>query len=177
MENSHKSSAKRAALCGVLGAMCVVLLYVGSMTVFDLSAIAVCAVLTMILRVEMAESPYPWIYIGVTGVLALILLPSKLFALEYILIGGIYPMVKAGFEKLYPVFAWLLKISFLDCIVLLEILISRFILVSEEARVEMTFPAVLLATVFAVLFDLALTMVISVYILKIRKILGLRKIF
>jgi len=175
--NKSSNSAKRAAVCGILAAMCVVLLYVGSVTVFDLSVVVLCAVITMIIKVEMRKSPYPWLYAVVTGALALLLLPSKLLAVEYILIGGLYPLIKAGLEKLHPVISWAMKISVLDCMVLLEILVSRFIFVSEEARIDFTVPAILLATLFAVLYDVALTVVISAYILKIRKKLGLKKLF
>ncbi|MBE6597964.1 MAG: hypothetical protein E7638_00830 [Ruminococcaceae bacterium] len=177
MDNKKKSEAKRAAVCGILCAVCVVLLYLGSVTVFDLSVIALCAVFTMVVKVELGGSVYPWLYTAVTGVLALILLPSKLLAVEYILIGGIYPLVKAVFEKFHPVVSWVLKISVIDCMVLLEIIVSRFVFVAEEARIDLTVPAILLATVFAVLYDIALTVVISAYILKIRKRLGLQKLF
>lgn len=177
MENNKKGAAKRAAVCGILCAMCVVLLYLGSITVFDMSVIVFCAIITMIVRIEFSGSAYPWLYAAVTGTLALLLLPSKLLAVEYILIGGIYPIVKAAFEKLHPVFAWILKISFIDLMFLLEILVFRFIFVAEEARVDLTVPTLLLGIVFAVLYDIALTMVISVYILKIRKKIGLKKLF
>lgn len=177
MGKNGKNAARRAAICGVLCAMCVTLLYLGSITVFDMSVIVFCAVITMIVRIEFAGSAYPWLYVGVTGVLALLLLPSKLLAVEYLLIGGLYPLAKATFEKLHPVFAWLLKISFVDSVALLEILISRILLVSETARIDLTIPALLLSTAFAVLYDIALTMVVSVYILKIRKKIGLKKLF
>ena len=154
--SNQKNTAKRAALCGIFAAVSVVLLYLGSVTVLDLSAVVICAVITMIVKVELGGSPYPWVFAAVTGILALLLLPSKLLAVEYILIGGIYPLIKAAFEKLHPVFSWFLKISLLDCMVLLEIIVSRFIFVSEEARIDLTVPAILLATVFAVVFDLAL---------------------
>jgi len=106
-----------------------------------------------------------------------LLLPSKILAVEYFLIGGIYPLAKAVFEKLHPVFSWILKVSVLDCMVLLEILISRFVLVSEEARIDFTVPAILLASAFAVVSHLALTVVISSYIMKVRKKLRLKKLF
>ncbi len=177
MNHNKIGTAKRAAVCGIFGALCVVLLYFGSLSVFDLSAIVICALLTMVVKVEVGGNAWPWLYVAVTGGLALLLLPAKLAAVEYLLIGGVYPLVKAAFEKLHPVLAWLLKLSVIDCMVLLEILITRFLLVSEEARIDLTVPALLLSTVFAVLFDLALTVAISMYILKVRKKLGLKKLF
>ena len=172
-----KSAATRAAVCGIFGALCIVLLYVGSVSVLDLSAVAICAVLTMIVKVELGKSSWPLIYVFGTGLLAMMILPSKLLAMEYLLIGGIYPLLKAFFEKLHPVFAWCLKVSVLDCMVLLELILVRFVFVSEEARLSMTVPAILLATLFAVVYDIGLTVVISAYILKIRKRLGLEKLF
>ena len=174
--NKSSSSAKCAAVCGILAAMCVVFLYVGSVTVFDLSVVVLCAVITMIVKVEMGKSPYPWLYVLVTGALVLLLLPSKILAVEYILIGGVYPLIKARLEKLRSAISWVLKICVLDCMVLLEIVVSRFVFVSEEARIDLTVPAILLATLFAVLYDIALTVVISIYILKIRKKLGIKKL-
>ena len=173
---NKKTTAKRAAVTGILCALCNVLLYLGSLSVFDLSAIVIGALITMIVRIEYGAR-WAWLYGAVTGVLALLLLPSKLLAAEYLLVGGIYPILKAVFERLHPVFAWALKISVIDCMVLLEIILGKLVFVSEEARIPMTVPAILLATTFAVLFDLALTAVITMYILKIRKRLGLEKLF
>jgi len=169
--------AKKIAICGVLCALCIIMLYLGSVTVLDASVIVFCAIITMVVKIEFGGGIFPWTYAAVTGALALLILPSKLLAVEYILIGGVYPIVKASFEKLHPVFAWLLKISFIDMMVILEILVSKFIFVAEESQFDLTVPALLLGTLFAVLYDIALTMIISVYILKIRKKLKLKKLF
>jgi len=75
--NRINNSAKRAAVCGILAAMSMVLLYVGSISVLDLSAVVICAVVTMIVKVEMGGSVYPWLYVAVTGVLPFCFCPPK----------------------------------------------------------------------------------------------------
>ena len=78
--NKQKNSTRLLTLSAILSAASVGLLYVGSLTVFDLSMILVCALVTMFLYVE-AGRKYAGLYVAVTGLLCLILLPSKLMAL------------------------------------------------------------------------------------------------
>ncbi|MCI6634697.1 MAG: hypothetical protein SOZ09_00930 [Eubacteriales bacterium] len=175
--NKQKNSTRLLTLSAILSAASVGLLYVGSLTVFDLSMILVCALVTMFLYVE-AGRKYAGLYVAVTGLLCLILLPSKLMALTYICIGGVYPILKATFEKFRPLFAWALKLSVLDSMLLLLIVLAKLVFVAEDSYFDFTLPILLGGTVFFIIYDLALTGCVTLYIVKLRRRLGMtRKLF
>ena len=169
----NKNLTKQITLCGIFAALAVVFLLIGGMTVLDLSVLCVCALMTMLLVVE-AGVKMTWIYAAVTGVLALIFLPNKLYAIEYIIFSAVYPMVKLAFERLPQLMAWPLKISFLDTMLLICIVLGQKVFLLGDEYYALTAGTVLAGTLFFVLFDMALTACITVYLVKLRKKLGLK---
>ncbi len=169
----NKNFTKQIALCGIFAALAMVFLLIGGMTVLDLSVLAVCALMTMLLVVECGVK-MTWIYVAVTGVLALLLLPNKLYAIEYIVFSAVYPLVKLHFERLPQIMAWPLKLSFLDSMLLVTIVLAQKVFVMGDEYFSLTVPTILLGTLFFVVFDLALTACITVYLVKLRKKLGLK---
>jgi len=176
MKQRQMRTSRRIAFCGIMAALTLVLLYLGSMTVLDLSAVILCALLTMLVVVECGKRA-AWITIAAAGVLALLIVPYKTLAVLYIFMGGIYPILKAIFERLRPVFAWLFKLSFLDSMLLAVIALSKLVFTAEEPFFDFSWLVLLFATVFFVVFDLALTSCITLYITKLRRRLGLGKLF
>jgi len=171
----HLSTRKKLVLCAVLAALSVALLYVGGLSVLDLTTVAVCSLITMLAMVETGEK-FAWLTVAVTGILALLLLPSKLLAMQYIFFGGVYPILKASFEKLHPIFCWLLKLSTLDSMLLAVIAASK-VMTGVDAFLDYSWLVILIASLFFVLYDRALSVGISVYIVKLRKRLGLKSLF
>ncbi len=93
---------KKISLAALMAALGVVMMYLGSLLqVLDLTAVALAALLVVLARIELG-SPYDWLVYGVTGVLSLMLMGGfNLFAPAfYLLYGGMYPILKAYFEKL-----------------------------------------------------------------------------
>ena len=164
------------AICGLLTALSVVLLYIGSLTVLDLTAVVVCALFVMLVVVELGKK-YAWLLVCVSGVLAFVLLPSKLIALTYFLIGGIYPILKARFEQFRSSFAWLLKMSAMGTMLLALIVLSKLVFTAEETYFDMSIPVILIGLLFLAVYDMALTGCVTFYIVKLRKRLGLKKLF
>ena len=173
-KTKRKRETRWLTLSAILSAASVGLLYIGSLTVFDLSMILVCALVTMFLYVE-AGRKFAGLYVAVTGLLCFILLPSKLMALTYILIGGVYPVLKATFERFRAVFAWALKLSVLDTMLLGLIVLSKLVFVAEDSYFDFTLPILLGGTIFFVIYDLALTGCVTLYIMKLRHRLGMTK--
>ena len=124
--DKRKSTTKKVALCGVFAALCLAILWVGGMTLLDLSVLVVCALMTMLLVVEAGEK-MTWVYAAATSVLALLLLPSKLYALEYLLFAAVYPILKLHFERLPALLAWK-SCHFLMCLLTA---ITRFVQLVE----------------------------------------------
>lgn len=169
----NRNFTGQIALCGIFAALAIVFLLVGGLTVLDLSVLAVCALMTMLLVVE-AGKKMTWIYVAVTGVLALILLPNKLYAIEYIVFSAVYPLVKLHFERLPQMFAWPLKISFLDSMLLITLVLAHKVFLLGDEFYSFSAPTILFGTLFFVVFDMALTACITVYLVKLRKKLGLK---
>ncbi len=170
-----KSTTKKITLCGIFAALCIAFLYIGGFTVADLSVLIICAIMTMIVLVETGEK-YAWMYVGVTGVLALLLLPSKLYALEYIMLAAVYPILKMHFERMHSLFAWLVKISTLDCMLILLVLLGQYVFMAGDEFFALSAVTVIVGTLFFVLYDFCLSACITLYIVKLRKRFAKNKI-
>ena len=112
-----------------------------------------------------------------TGALSLLLLPVKLPAVMYLFFGGIYPILKARMEKTPYWLSWLFKLSTLDTMLLGTIALSKLVFTAEEPFFDFTGIVLLVGTVFFIVYDLALTTCVTAYITRLRKRLGLKKLF
>ncbi len=164
---TNKNLTKKLAFGGVMAALAITLLYLLGLTALDLSLLILCSLMTMLVMVECGVK-ITWVYAAVTGVLALILLPSKLYAVQYLLFSAVYPIAKMYFERLRAMFAWLLKLSILDSMLMLCLILVRTVFIGTEFF-PFTVPTILIGSAFFILYDLALTMCISLYMIKLRK--------
>lgn len=174
MKPSQMKPSRKIALCGVLAALAIAMLYIGGLTLLDLTVIAVCALMTMLIVIETGTKS-AWIYAVVTAVLALILLPNKIYAVEYTCFGAVYPIVKLYFERLRPLFAWPVKISFLDIMLLLCVILGQHVFLLGDEYFGLNALTIVIGTLFFVLYDLALTVCVTFYIVKLRKRIGFGK--
>lgn len=170
----QKSSTKKIALCGVFAALALTFMYLGGLSVLDLSILAVCALMTMLIVIEVGDKT-AWLYVAVTGTLALILLPSKMYAVEYIFFAAVYPVAKMYFERLRPLFATLVKISFLDMLLLLALILAQHVFMLGDEYFGLNVLTVVIGTLFFLLYDFALTACVTFYLVKLRKRLGIKK--
>ena len=166
--DKRRSATKKIAVCGVFAALCMVILWVGGMTLLDLSVLVVCALMTMLLVVETGEK-MTWIYAAATSTLALLLLPSKLYAIEYILFAAVYPILKLHFERLPALLAWPVKISCLDSMLLVCVVLGQYVFMAGEDYFALSWITVGVGTLFFLLYDVTLSLCISLYIVKLRK--------
>lgn len=162
---------RRVAMCAMLSALGVVVLYIGALIeVLDISMAVIASVFVIFAVIEYGSAA-PWMIYGVTGILSAILLPQKLPAAMYILFCGFYPIVKEKIEKIGSrVAQWAIKeVLFNVCLVVL-MLLSRYLLYLD-AEGLFVFEAVffLLANGTFVIYDIALTRLISLYVFKLRK--------
>jgi hypothetical protein len=168
---------KKTAVSAILTALSVILLLIGNLTqVLDLTAVVI-ASLAVVLAVIEIGNPYPWLVYAATGILALLILPDKVIALEYLLFGGIYPIFKAMFERYHYAVAWTLKMSLFNTGFILLIVIANYIMHIPDSGYDFNIPLLLLGNLFFVIYDLALTRIITLYIVRVRKKLKLKDIF
>lgn len=176
MGKSNVSSRTRRLTMGALFvALGVVLLWLGAVVeVLDLSLAAIASMLTVLGVIEFGGA-FPWLVWAVTSVLSLILLPVKFPALLYALFAGVYPMLKAAFERLRPLFAWPLKLSAFNSALVLLVLLADFVLGLPDTGLGFTLPVFGLANLTFVIYDIALSRLILVYLIKLRSRLRIGK--
>ena len=109
------------------------------------------------------------------AILGVLLVPDKEVAVMYLAFFGYYPILKAVMEsKLRPVLCWVLKIgSFLLTMVVSYFLMIKLMGVTIDEIDEfgvMAIPMLLgLGTFAFVLYDIALSKLVTLYMLKWRK--------
>ncbi len=174
MAGGIKKNTKRLTLCAILVALGVVILSLGSLfEVLDLSAAALAAMLVVVAVIEVG-SFWPWLVYAATGLLAL-LLPLKFAAVFYLLLAGYYPIIKEKIEKLRSrIFGWIIKLAMMNAALTLMILAGKYILSLPQTELDWEWLLYLTGNATFVLFDIALTRLISVYIFKWRKKLRIR---
>ncbi len=172
------NQTKKIALSAILSALGVIILLLGSIiTVLDLTMVAMASLLVILCVIEIGGA-YPYLVWLVTSALSLLLLPDKFAALLYLLFGGIYPILKAMFERLHYVISWVLKLSAFNTMLTLLIFLCRYVFHLPDTDDLAYSPLVYLAcNVVFVLYDFAVTQLVTFYLVKLRKMLGLKNYF
>ncbi len=184
MSRGVSEKTKKLTLGAILAAMGVVLLLIGALIeVLDLSMAALASFFCIFAVIEMGKG-YPWMIYAVTGILAIVLMPQSIGGWFYLLFFGYYPIVKEKFEKLFKPLAWGLKLLIFNAVITVYILILYFIFFGEYELLLNEFSSifngsvangvimavfyVILNLIFAI-YDIALTRLITLYLLKLRK--------
>jgi len=185
MDNKN---TKKIALSAILSATGVILLFFGSLVeVLDLSSAAAAGFVVVVAVIELGKS-YPVMIYFAVSVLSFLTLPNKFPALFFIFFGGLYPIFKYYFERFHPAVAWALKFSMFNIFLAFMILSVNFLVgrgvlsLSGEGYLSDFFGnfkivVFLLANFVFLLYDIAMTGVINLYIIKIRKIMGFKNFF
>ena len=166
-----RKRTKYITISAMLSALGVVLLAIGAtVDVLDVTA-AVFASLLCIYAVIEIGGAYPWLIWLSTSVLGLLLLPIKTPALFYALFAGFYPIVKEKLEKQKPPLALLCKLGVFH-LSLAGIVAVFLLFFPADALLENTtwLPFVLygMSLVVFFLYDVALTRLISFYLIRLR---------
>ncbi len=168
---------KKIALAAILSALGVIILLLGSVILFlDLTMVAIASLLIYLAVIEIGGG-YPYAIWLITGILSLLLLPDKFGALLYLLFGGIYPILKAMFERLHYRVAWILKLSYFNSILALLILLSEYVFHLPDTGLGFHIKVFLLCNAVFVLYDLAATNLVTLYLVKLRSLLRLKNYF
>ena len=160
---------KQLTVCAALSAIGVVLLSIGHLIDVLDASIAVLASLVCIVAVIEYGKAAPWLVFSVTSTLSLVLMPQNSAALMYLLFFGYYPIIKEKLERLPRVLSWVIKelifnTAMVICIALITIL---FMPTTEVTFLNYAILVVLCEVIF-VLYDIALTRLITFYIYKLR---------
>ncbi len=166
---ADRNDTKRLTVCAMLSALGVVLLLLGSfIEVMDIAMAALASLLCIFAVIEYGGAA-PWLVFSVTGVLSLVLLPNKTPAAMYVVFLGYYPIIKEKLEKLKKPISWLLKEVIFNVALVALFLIVKFLLMPNISEPLWMYVAlVVLSEVAFVLYDIALTRLITFYIIKLR---------
>lgn len=173
----RSKKTKCISFSAILSALSVALLYLGSVIeVLDLSTAALTSFLIVFAVIELGGA-YPYLIWVCTSALSLLLLPNKLPALLYLFFAGIYPILKALFERHRPIFSWSLKMSSFFIMLFGAYLAARFVFLLPEVSASYDAVFVALATLAFVLYDIAMSKIILLYLVKLRKRFRIHKFF
>lgn len=172
-----RNRTKKLALSAMLCALGVVFLYLGAViTVLDLTMVALVSFFVFFAVIEVGK-PFPLLIYAVTGLLALLILPDKFGAVAYVLFGGIYPIMKAMFERLPMWISWLLKFSFFNTVLTVLIAVTLFVLHMEDSDLAFNFVVYAVSNLTFILYDVMTTQVVTFYLVKLRKRFRIEKYF
>ncbi len=168
---------KYLTVAAMLSALGVVLLWLGSfLDVLDLSTAALASLLCVYAVIELGGA-YPWMIWLCTSLLALLLLPQKSPAIFYALFAGFYPIVKEKAEKLPRVCGYVVKlVVFHLSLGVIVLAIKLFLpgLIEGQWAPWMPIALYVLALITFLLFDYALTKLITLYIYRFRGKFGMK---
>lgn len=161
----------------MLCALGVVILYLGALIeVLDLSLAAVASLITVFAVIELGGW-WPLLIYGVTGTLALIVLPQKFGAVVYVLFAGWFPMAKRWAERRFPrLLAFALKLGAFNLSLLAAYGVTKAFSISVELNMA-TYAAVGFLELTYLLYDLVLTRLITLYVYRWREKLRVGRFF
>ncbi len=166
---SKKFDTKRLAVCAVLSALGVVVIWLGSIiSVMDLSMAVIASLFSVIAVIEYGKGA-PWLVYAVTAILSMLILPEKTGAFLYLCFFGYYPIIKEKLEQLKRPVAWLLKELIFNVFLALSLIASKFLFSANASEPVILY--VIYALLFEIVFplyDIALTRLITFYIRKLR---------
>lgn len=172
MQKKNISRVKYLTVSAMLCALGVIFLSLGSLfEVLDLS-VAVLASLLCVYAVIEIGGAYPWGIWVVTSLLALLLLPQKSPAIFYSLFLGFYPILKEKIERRSRLFSFLFKLLiFHVCLGCIYFVFKLFLpgVLDEGSMLWLGAVLYFLSLLCFILYDFALTRLITFYLLRLRK--------
>ncbi len=167
--NETSKNVRRLAAASMITALSVALMYVGTLAVvFDLCAVFLGAIGTAFAVIEL-KGYWPWLIAVACSVICLLILPDKFAAFEYIILGGVYPIVKSYIERAPRVLQWILKIVYFNVLLTGAMLMAQYVLNIDEDWAVLSVAVYAMSNVTFVVFDIALTVFISAYLTRFRK--------
>ena len=184
----NRQRTTRIAASGMMIALGVIFLYIGSLIDTLNIIMAAGASLLCVMAVVDYGPGYAFMLYAGTGLAALLLLPEKFTPTVYLLLVGYYPMVKERLERLAKrgtepadpkkakhvrrlraagIFA--LKLCIGNAAILALFLLARYVLLLPPSDKLLLLALWGMANVTFVLYDLALTQLISLYLRKRHK--------
>ena len=162
---------KKVTLSAMMVALGTAVMVLGAVVeVFDLSVCAIASLLVVFTYIEIG-SYYPWLVWICTSLATALIYPSSLMWAEYLLVFGLYPLIKVYIERL-PKWTWIiLKLLYINAVVWGIFLISELLLkipfFGEETLILKIITYVLINVAF-IAYDFFIIIMLRFYYEKIR---------
>lgn len=162
---------KRVTLSAMMVALSVVMMVIGAvLDVLDLSACALASLVMVFAYIEIG-APYTYLIWICTTVISGLIFPGSLVWIEYLVVFGIYPILKAYIERLPRVLWWPIKLIYINVIIWLLIYFVDLIFGTpflEGDTVWLRVVTYVLINVAFVVYDLFITVMVRYYFDKLR---------
>ena len=165
------SQTKKITLSALLVALGTMFMIVGAaLEVLDLTVCAMASLLVVFVFLEIG-SYYPWLVWICTSLATALIYPGSLIGIEYALVFGIYPLIKAYIEKL-PRWSWIVvKLLYINAIIWGLFAICELLLgipFFDADSIGMTVVVYILMNLAFIAYDLFITVMVRFYFLKLR---------
>ena len=138
--------------------------------VLDLTVCSIASMLVVFIYLEIG-SYFPWLVWICTSLATALIYPGSIIWAEYMLVFGVYPLIKAYIERL-PRWSWLIvKLLYINAVVWGMFCISEFLLgipfFEDEGKVLIVITYILTNVAF-IMYDLFITVMVRLYYVKLR---------
>ena len=165
----------KVALGGAVAALGLVLMFMTALIPFGTYAFpAFAGILTVVIVIEIGYGYAVAVY-AATAILSFLLVPDKEAALMYAIFFGFYPILKGLIERLpnKPAQYALKLVLFNACVIAAFFIAVNLLSIPEDSYylfgLNMPLIFLLLGNVFFVIYDICVTRLVTVYLLKWRK--------
>ncbi len=111
------NSTKKLAISAILVALGTVFMVLGAVIeVMDLTVCAIASLIVVFIYIEIG-SPYTWLVWLATSLATALMFPGSVIWVEYLLVFGVYPLIKAYIERLPRFSWWPIKIAFINAVI------------------------------------------------------------
>jgi len=169
------SYTKKIAFSSIMCAFGVAVMSIGSfIDTLDITMACICSFIVAVCMIELGGN-IPLLVYASTSVLSFLLLPNKSVSLIYILFFGFYPIFKRTAEKLPRLIGWILKFALFNVLIAIYYVaaVKLFHIELESIKIYV----VLLLNIIFFSLDIALSLFVTAYVLRFRKILRINKFF
>jgi len=172
-----KFEIRKFALASLLASVAAVIIIIGGFfEILDLTVSAIASFAVVIAVIEL-KGKYPYFVYLTAAILSMILMPMRSASIYFLCFLGFYPILKAALVKLNRILAWVVKFSAFNTCCIATFFIFKSVLGVADISEKWIVVMLLASNVFFVAYDYALSGIIALYIVKLRKILKLKNLF
>lgn len=164
----RKKKSKSVATAGMLAALAVVILFLGSMIeLLDLSAAALAALVVMVAVIDLGNGYAFGVYLA-AAILSVLLFP-KVASIVFAAFIGYYPILKVYLDKIrIKVLQYIAKIGIFNVFLFLIVLLCKKLFGAESEWETLGQALFWLGNLTFIVFDFAIGQLSVFYIVKIR---------